>query len=490
MRDVVQTQPLFVDAIEIPARLEADRSTPYDERVHRDRTIAISIRSTDPLAKVREWDQRILKDAQAAGDASIARRLVRARRLISLSMLVLGALAGVAVSSAVFRYDGTWPVNVVTVLATLVLLQMLLAAFTLVMMAPRVPGLSMIQELLGGFNPGALAGAFYRRLRGMDDTRAELLVWHEARGPTAARFARWQMIAWSQLAAVAFNVAALATAAGLIAFTDLAFGWSTTLQVSSADAARIADALSTPWRQLWPAAAPSVELIETSRFFRLTSSPPNEVPAARLTGWWPFLLAAILTYALLPRCVLLIIASLRLHAATRHLLLDDPRVTALLDRMRSTEIQLGAAEAEHVEAARPLHSAGAAPSGAEAIGIVWSGAIAKESVGQWSETHLKRSVADVVQAGGGALDGDQPAIERAARSADKIILIFVRAWEAPLLDLKDFLSTLRERVGVDRSIVIVPVAENRERASETERAVWSRWTARAGDTSMYVESGA
>ena len=34
---------------------------------------------------------------------------------------------------------------------------------------------------------------------------------------------------WSQVAAVGFNVAALATAALLVTFTDLAFRWSTTL---------------------------------------------------------------------------------------------------------------------------------------------------------------------------------------------------------------------------------------------------------------------
>lgn len=489
MRDAAQKQPLFADAIEIPARLERDRATPYDERVHRDRRIAAEIGSQEPLAQVREWGRRAPTIAIAEGDSEIARRLVRVRRLISISMILLGALAGVAVSSTVFRYDGSWPVNIVTVAATLVWLQLILIAFTLLMMAPRVPVLSLLQELLGGLNPGAWIAALYRRMRGLEDSRADLLVWQQARGPAAARFARWQMLAWSQLAAVAFNVTALATAAGLIAFTDLAFGWSTTLQVSSSEAARITDALSTPWQELWPAAVPSLELIETSRFFRLTSAPPSNVPAAQLTGWWPFALAAILTYGLVPRCLLLIFSALRLHAATRRLLLDDPRVRALLDRMRTTEIQLGATESERSIAPQTTRSSEPAPTSEDAIAIVWSGAIDRDLVSVWSAEHLKRRVTATLEAGTGALEADRAVIQTAATSTSNVVLAFVRAWEAPLLDLKDFLAALRERIGAARSIIIVPVAENRHRASEAQRAVWSRWTARTGDPALYVESG-
>lgn len=405
-------------------------------------------------------------------------------------MLLLGALAGGGSGLAVFRYDGTWPVNVVTVFAALVLLQIVLVALTLILMLPSVPGLGAVQRLLGGLNPGAIAAALYRRVARQDDQRASLLVWHEARGPAAARFARWQMLVWSQCAAVAFNVAALLAAFTLIAFTDLAFGWSTTLRLDHADVLRMTRLLATPWREFWPAAVPSAELIEHSRFFRLASSAPTAIAASELTGWWPFLLAALMTYGLLPRCCLLLLASIRLRAATRNLLLEDPRVRALLDRMNAAEVHLGSdiKEAATVFPAAEAHSP-PAMSG-DAVVIVWSGALPLGDVGHWTAKHLRWRALEILEAGNRTIVADEAVIERAAALQPSPVIVYVRGWEAPLLDLQDFIQALRAKVGSQCSLIVVPVGVDGEITSETQRSIWARWTARVGDPALYLESGA
>jgi hypothetical protein len=490
MHDSAPERSLLAAAIEIPAWLEADRETPYDERLHRDRAIAGEVKRSDPLLRVREWWRRIHGHAVADSTPTPAARLVRAQRLITVLMGILGAVAGLGAASAIFHYDGTWPVNVVTVFATLVLLQLLLILLTLLLMLPRAPGIGAIQDLIGSLNPGAFIAALYRRVARMDDRQANLLLWHEARAPAAARFARWQMVTWSQVAAVAFNAAVLATAIGLIAFTDLAFGWSTTLRLDANDAFRITDALAAPWRPLWPAATPDPELIRSSRFFRLAAASPNVVPPADLTGWWPFLLAAIVTYGLLPRCLLLTWASWRLHVATRHLLLDDPQVRALLDRMNSTEIRLGTAAGERVHSSHIAEPPLPPLSDADAIAIAWSGAIPRDTVSHWIAQHLHRRVAEAFNAGNGTLAADEATLDRIAARNPSTVFILVRAWEAPLLELKDFIGAVREHVGAQCSIVIVPVAADRDLATAAQRATWSRWTARHGDAAVYLESGA
>jgi hypothetical protein len=482
---------LFHEALDIPAWLEADRDRPLEERLHRDRTIAASLPGSDPVTRVRDWWLAIRRATpSAARDTEFATRLSRGRGIITLSMLLIGALAGAGTGMAVFRYDGTWPVNVITVFAALVLLQIVLIAWTLILMLPRVPGLGALQSLLGGLNPGALAAALYRRVARQDDQRASLLVWHEARGPAAARFARWQMLTWSQCAAVAFNVAALVFAFALIAFTDLAFGWSTTLRLDNEDLLRLTQLLAAPWGEFWPAAVPSAELIEHSRFFRLASSPPTAIAASELTGWWPFLLAAIMTYGLLPRCCLLLLASIRLRAATRNLLLDDPRVQALLDRMNAAEVHLGS---DVKEAARvfPDAEAQTAPvMSGDAVVIVWSGALPLGDVGHWTAKHLRWRVMEALEAGSRTIAADEAVIERAAALQPNPVIVYVRGWEAPLLDLQDFIQALRAKVGPRCSLIVVPVGANGEITSEAQRSIWSRWTARVGDPALYMESGA
>lgn len=482
---------LLHEAVDITAWLEADRDRPFEERLHRDRAIAASLPSSDPVARVRHWWQAVRRERPAAAaDAEFGARISHGRAVITFLMLLIGALAGAGTGMAVFRYDGTWPINVVTVFAVLVMLQLVLMASTLILMLPRVPGLGALQRLLGGLNPGAFAAALYRRVARQDDQRASLLVWHEARGPAAARFARWQMLAWSQGAAIAFNIAALVCAFALVAFTDLAFGWSTTLRVDSDDMLQLTQLLAAPWRETWPAAVPSTELIEHSRFFRLASSPPTAIAASELTGWWPFLLAAIITYGLLPRCCLLLLACLRLQAATRNLLLDDPQVRALLDRMSAPEVHLGSNTKEAAAEFPDTQAQGAPATSGDAMVIVWSSALPLRDVGHWTAKHLRWRVLETLEAGSRTIAADEAAIERAAALRPNTVILYVRGWEAPLLDLQDFIQALRAKMGPRCALIVVPVGSNGEITSEAQRSIWSRWTARVGDPALYLESGA
>ncbi len=173
---------------------------------------------------------------------------------------------------------------------------------------------------------------------------------HAAR-PAARRFAKWQLLYWSQTAAVMFNVAALVTAIMLVTFSDLAFGWSTTLDVDAAAVSRIVQAIAWPWAPFAPLAVPSPELVEQSQFFRLERADVVAGSPRALGAWWPFTLFALVTYGLLPRLLLLALAAARLRAATGALLLEDSRVTALLDRMASPAIETAA---EQHEEAPPL----------------------------------------------------------------------------------------------------------------------------------------
>ena len=121
-----ENSSLFIDAVQIPAYLEADRGTPYTERLHRDRTIGASVSAQTPMQQVRAWyGQVVLQTSGLATAQTFGRRLQHGRRVIAFLMLVLGAFTGAGVASAVFHYDGTWPVNVVTVLAVPALMALL-----------------------------------------------------------------------------------------------------------------------------------------------------------------------------------------------------------------------------------------------------------------------------------------------------------------------------------------------------------------------------
>jgi hypothetical protein len=359
----------------------------------------------------------------------------------------------------------------------------------LLLLPGRVPGLRPFQDLLAAFNPGSWATAGFQKLAKAAPDVARLF---DRRAPRAAavRFAKWQALYWSQMAAVAFNVAALVTAVLIVTFSDVAFGWSTTLEADPAAVARAVQRIARPWAALVPAAVPSVELVEQSQFFRLEGSAAS-ASARALGAWWPFTILALVTYGLLPRLVLLALAAARLRAATKRLLLDDPGVTTLLDRMASPEIETAAANHD----AAPSLEIGVAraaplPIRGEADAVVWEECLPAGTARAYARLHLGLDVASVTAAGGGELTADRAALERLASGAGRTLIVFTPAWEPPLLELLDFIAELRRRIGSAASIVVAPVPDGPRAVTDVERATWTRAIARLPDPKLYVETGA
>jgi hypothetical protein len=491
---------LFEDAIDVPLWLEAERLTPHVERVRRDRAIALEVADGSPVGQVRAWWRSVARD----GDPGLGARLDRLRAVVTIAMAALGAVTGGAVALTAFAYDGSEPVNVVRLLALLVGLQLVLLVFTLLLLPGRVFGLRHVQDLLAAFNPGAWAAAVFQKLAKTAPDVARLF---DRRAPRAAavRFAKWQALYWSQTAAVAFNVAALVTAILLVTFSDLAFGWSTTLEADPAAITRGVQKIARPWAALVPAAVPSAELVEQSQFFRLEGSEASASPRA-LGAWWPFTILALVTYGLAPRLALLALAAARLRAATKRLLLDDAGVTALLDRMRSPEIETAATDvgtdargratqgAIAGHDAAPPHEIGVPPTArrpitGDARALVWEDCLPMDAARDYARTHLGLDVTSVAAAGGGELTADHAALERLAGGVGQTLLVFTPAWEPPLLELLDFLAEIRRRAGSAVSIVVAPVPDGPRAVTDVERATWTRAIARLADPRLYVETG-
>ena len=90
----------------------------------------------------------------------------------------------------------------------------------------------------------------------------------------AALLARLQRALATQfllLAGIGFGIGALVATGVFVVFTDLAFGWSTTLEIAPERVHRAVRAFARPWAWIWPAASPSLELVESTRFFRVAA---------------------------------------------------------------------------------------------------------------------------------------------------------------------------------------------------------------------------
>ncbi len=480
---------LFEVAVDVPQWLDADRDINLDERLRRDRALGLEIGAGDPARRVCAWWRRVGEGARPAA----GRRLHRARVVVTLLLAVAGAIVGAALTLAVFGYEGRYPVNVVAALALLVGVPLMMMTLTLLLLPGRLPGLHPLQDALAAINVGNLAAGIYNAIaRPAPEDGGPMLGWPAARSGAAARFAKWQVMLWSQVAGLCFSIGALVMAFLLVVFTDLAFGWSTTLDVDANEVALIVNGIAAPWAAWLPAAVPDAELLAESRFFRLQDAGVPRVDAGRLTGWWPFVLMALIVYGVIPRLLLLLLASWRLAAATRAMLLDDTGVRALLDRMDNAALELNSNGGTDPEPGRPV--AGTAGPGRLRIAerarvIVWNRALEGPALDTWLRRQLGGDgVVQLVHAGD--FDGSDAPAALAALSPDDatLVLVLTRAWEPPMLDFLDFLEELRQRVGSGVSVVVVPVGINGAAPDETALKTWRHSVARLPDSGVYVEA--
>jgi hypothetical protein len=386
----------------------------------------------------------------------------------------------------------------VQVLAVFVALQLVTLIATAVIALPeswrrRVPGLAALQDVLHLASPGRWLPSL-RRVLGAEQRdafeRAVGLARRHQRLYGDAQ--KWSLLVGSQLFAVAFHGAALATAIGLVTFSDLAFGWSTTLEVDAAGLHRISDALATPWARVLPDAVPTRELIEHTRYFRGEGG--LTVEAMRSAAWWRFLLACMACYGLAPRVAVLGFAAWRQDVAWARVFGSLPGVDALRDRLDSRWVATAAPGDESgVEAApRPVRAA-RVPRPAQVRAVRWSGiGIDDAAVASLATDALGATLSGVVDGGAGAARDDASLVAELA-SDDASPLLLVKAWEPPLLEVHDLLAALRTALGDRRPILVMPLARGAAGAlapaAGDDARTWSRRLDAVGDPWLDVVTG-
>ncbi|MCZ6617020.1 MAG: DUF2868 domain-containing protein [Gammaproteobacteria bacterium] len=469
--------------VDIRRWLHADRQTPHLDRLERDRDIGrvLPVGATANERVLAWWAEIAPVDVDSTGG-----RLERTRRAVTAALTVIGVLLGASLAGVAFGYEGHYPVNLFALLGVLVGMPLVLLLFSLLLLLPgRLPVVSTVQDVLAGMNVGRWVGAWLDRY-----AQTDLFAAFPGGRKTSA-FARWQLVVFSQWLAIGFFVGVLAVAWLLVAFTDLAFGWSTTLQIEATSVHRWFVTLAAPWSTWLAVATPELTLVETSRFFRLEEGGMPAARAARLGEWWPFVLMIVLTYGLVPRMVLLGVAVWRLGVASRSLLRDDPEVTALIDRLTLPPVDYQGEPADTLTASGESLSVPTLPGVFAAeddstLVMIWNGALPESAANVWLVDRFGIRQTKVL--GMGVLQDRGFHLEQLEGIPHNVrrLVIFTKGWEPPLLEFSDFLDLIREVVGDAASLVLVPIDVTGKQVLESERDVWAQALARRRDSGLYA----
>ena len=465
------------------ALLDSDESSPMHEREARDAAIGRELDPTlEATERVQLWLRRMSPTSEQGLEAPIA--------VAGTLSVLFGVLLGMISAAALFYYDGSARVNALAVLGVLVGAPMVLLTFSwlscLSVTRARVwPLVGGLLSTVAHLSPGRLTGWLARRMSRQGVEHARLLALSTGADPAIGSVRMWFYARWSHLVGVGYFSGALLTMLALIVFSDLVFGWSTTLELEPLTLQHMTSVMALPWSWLWPAASPSLELVESSQYFRAASAISEVSALAALGRWWPFLLMSVLIYGWLPRAVSAWVCARALDRAAIRALTEQAASRGLLERLEPpmfvTIEPRSDAAAAHTSMA--LGASGNAPDA-----VVTSASSATfDLVINWANVRLDDAVmtqvfaANTVKHAGGTYSIDEDDAVVAATPSGATSVVVCKGWEPPLLELNDFVSDLHARTQARVTIVPVSVVAGRLGGLATrDREVWSRWLPGSG----------
>ena len=477
-----RTESLFDDLLKIERQLKSDAAMSYEGLQQRDRMIGMELQhlKNSPINQIRSW-LGFTDDAKFNDNA-----VERANFFISSCLVIVGLILGVSTGLALFFYTGQQPINIINVLVVGVCLQLILL---LIFLLATVFNSQWLQNLLASFNAGRWAARIAYFFPSLKNSLDELI--NRQNSIVDKGIIKWQTVYWSQQFAVAFNLALILCCLYLVTFTDLAFGWSTTLAFDNSVIKSITDTLSLPWKTLFPAAVPDLNLIDSTRFYRLktinmSNESNNLANQAQLAGnWWRFLLLSLITYGFLPRIITLIISRLQLNKSIKKSIMSLPGLHLLLDRMNNPSVTT-LAETPEVQAAKTKANSNntiTALTNRQTQFLHWGQPAFDQSLlKNWLINNSGAQPIGFKLVASTNIQGLPKAEDLPALSPQSAICIVVKGWEPPTLELTDWLTEIREYYGLNKLIALIPygIGSNNEIdvADDIEIQTWHNFLQR------------
>lgn len=419
---------------------------------------------------------------------------------ITACAAIAGLSAGLGTGAAVFWYDGSQPINILAVLSSLVLAPALLLIPTILL---KIGSLVMRRFQIKRATPSvpALSKALRATISKILPQGRELFT--KASTLTAFHLALYGKVEalYLSLMSQLFTLSLLFAAGGYgtwkMITTDLAFCWSATpALITPALVQYTTSILAIPWSFLDAAATPSLQLIEKTRYYRFHAPLPSALvyDPAVMGEWWAFLILTILTWAVLPRLILLLITYAHYAKAISYTLRHLPHVPALLAELRPGGVYTTNTPDRSAQASTPQRQN--ITDNLDTALIQIPSVTASSKIIAWAIQDLNPNLLTLppqlshispTHAGGTTPTSEELAVIEAVGNAPPpdVILILVKSWEPPLLEFIDFLSDLRKATQKTTPIYVIPLTLDREKADNT---VWIKVLGKLADPWIHVTS--
>lgn len=401
--------------------------------------------------------------------------------------LLCGVLIGAGAAGSLLLYSGTTPLNVSVFFALFVLAQGVLiigqGALLLTRRLRRLPLEESVLSLLLGRLLVRIFDGLRRLLRRHVDGQRRLdlaaLMGGISQQREMAVLLLWPAFMLVQLFGMGCNLGILGATLAKVVFSDMAFAWQSSLQLSPELVAQLVQWLALPWSWIGPETAPSLAQIQGSQM--VLKEGVAHLATADLQSWWPFLCLSVAVYGLLPRCLLLAFAWLQQRRALEQLHFASLQFRPLLQRLTAPRLDTQgeeapasipvpsgavvplplAGEVEPSVQSKPARTPTAVPASAPATQGQALMLVAEELSADCPREPLQSLLAAqlpglriIVQ----PYDGFTPPTQ-----LDEVLpaelLILAEAWQPPLKETEALLALLRQALGASTPITIVLIGK-------------------------------
>ncbi len=345
--------------------------------------------------------------------------------LIGSFTLLLGFFSGFALLS----YSGAQPVNILYLLLVMVALPLLSMSLTLLSMFTGNIGANLFNH----FSPIYYLEKVLNFFPFSKEVKFETL-------PFSATFSKWLFLQRLQLFSFLFALGLFVALLIMVITKDIAFGWSTTLQIDPSSFQTLLNYLSYPWHGIFPSAVPSLELIEMSHYFRLGEKLDANMihNADKLGAWWKFLAMATFTYALLLRLVFWFWTHYGLERALKKEFLAIDGAKQLLVEFAIPYVSTRAQNIEeHLDVSEQELTTESREFSMEYHALLGWNYSESELLSIEDRFNIKASIVKSV-GGRNSFKEDQQILS----SLEDSVLLYVKAWEPPTMDFIDFIEEL------------------------------------------------
>ena len=438
--------------LDLYALLEVNPSSREDNRAFGITHVLVKNKPTQQLlAWIEEHKSKLKNPLLSETFSSYLYAMTLALALIAF---FVGLLSGIGLLS----YSGKEPVNVIYFMAMVIVFPLFTMTLTLFAMLRANSSQSVLVHVSPAFWMEKILDLLPGR---MQENIREFKI-----NPLLAN---WVVIKRSQVLALFFSFGLLLALLGVVVTKDIAFSWSTTLDISPETFYGFLHTLALPWRDFFPSAVPSMELIEQSHYFRLGDKLSETMigNAPVLGEWWRFLAFATVFYALLLRFLMVVIAAFGLSHAVKQSLFTLKGTKKLLKEINEPIITTHGTQPE----------AAFVPSDSSYGQIIHLLDASYDVVQGWAMTRnelllLCDSMGIIAPKhfGVGGANSFEEDSEVVARSKGEV-LFFVKSWEPPTMDFADYLEELTGKVD---KVIVTPVGmvENSYSTTAKEVDVW------------------